>query len=197
MSKTGTTMGRRERKKAATTKAIADAALQLFLRLGYDQVSVKDIADEADVSTTTLFKHFPGKEALVFDEDVDLEAALLDAVRERPVGQSIPAALREHTLRGRITQLDDPEFRQFRNLVESTPPLRDYHRRLGMRYERSLAQTIAADQQKPADDPTCAALAHFALDAKNLADSSANPELAVQTAFDLLENGWNTITSSG
>ncbi|WP_017625346.1 hypothetical protein [Nocardiopsis chromatogenes] len=32
-----------------------------------------------DVSTTTLFKHFPAKEALVFDEDAEQEARLLAA----------------------------------------------------------------------------------------------------------------------
>ena len=59
------TIGRRERKKAATRKSLADAALRLFLDRGYDQVSIRDIAEAADVSTTTLFKHFPSKEALV------------------------------------------------------------------------------------------------------------------------------------
>lgn len=83
-------MGRRERKKAATRQAIADAALRLFLERGYDDVGIREIAEAADVSTTTLFKHFPVKEALVFDEDAENEARLLAAVRERPAGQSIP-----------------------------------------------------------------------------------------------------------
>lgn len=98
--------GRRERKKAATRKAIADAALRLFLERGYDDVGIREIADAADVSTTTLFKHFPVKEALVFDEEDDVEAALLTAVRERPEGQSVPAALREHALRSRLLTAD-------------------------------------------------------------------------------------------
>ncbi|KJK57800.1 hypothetical protein UK12_14285 [Saccharothrix sp. ST-888] len=55
--------GRRERKKAATRRALADAALRLFLERGYEQVGIREIADAADVSTTTLFKHFPVKEA--------------------------------------------------------------------------------------------------------------------------------------
>ncbi len=63
------TMGRRERKKAATRKAISDAATELFLERGFDEVSIREIAERADVSPTTVFAHFPSKEALVFDED--------------------------------------------------------------------------------------------------------------------------------
>lgn len=90
------TPGRRERKKAATRQAIADAALQLFLEHGFDRVSVRDVAERADVSTTTLFAHFPSKESLVFDREQEVDAALAAAVRERPDGQGVVEALR-HT----------------------------------------------------------------------------------------------------
>src|SRR4051794_40719745 len=91
-------VGRRERKKAATRQAIANAALRLFLERGYDQVSIRDIAEAADVSTTTLFKHFTGKEALVFDEEQHNEAALVAAVRQRAADQSVIDALRQYVL---------------------------------------------------------------------------------------------------
>jgi AcrR family transcriptional regulator len=92
-------IGRRERKKAQTRQALADAALELFLERGYDEVGVKDVADAADVSVTTLFKYFPSKEALLFDQEDDIEAALVLAVRGRPPGHTIVDALREHMLR--------------------------------------------------------------------------------------------------
>ena len=44
------TIGRRERKKLATRQAIADEAMRLFLRRGYDDVTVAEIADAADVA---------------------------------------------------------------------------------------------------------------------------------------------------
>src|ERR1700741_3716659 len=176
-------MGRRERKKAATRKALADAALKLFLERGYDQVSIKDVADAADVSTTTLFKHFSGKEALVFDEDAEMEAALVAAVRERPVGQSVPAALRDHVLRVRIDAAAAPRFTPFIKLIEGTPALREHAHRLWMRHETALAHAIAEDIGAPEDDTTCAALAHFALEAVNLARGQADPHRAVQRAF--------------
>src|SRR5262249_5764015 len=136
-------VGRRERKKAATRQAIADAALRLFLERGYDDVGIREIADAADVSTTTLFKHFPVKEALVFDEDADQEAYLLAAVRERPAGQSIPEALREHALRRRMAAAGgDARFAAFFDMINSTPVLRDYLQAMWLRHTAALAGVI-------------------------------------------------------
>ncbi|GAA2125877.1 TetR/AcrR family transcriptional regulator [Kitasatospora saccharophila] len=187
--------GRRERKKAATRQAIADAALRLFLERGYDDVGIREIADAADVSTTTLFKHFPVKEALVFDEEPDLEADLLAAVRERPPGRSIPAALREHALRHRrAATAGDPRFAAFTALVDSTPALRDYHQAMWLRHTAALAAVIAEQSGRPADDPLCTALAHFALEAPHAAQSHQDVRGALVRAFDLLEHGWNSLT---
>ncbi|MDH6590010.1 AcrR family transcriptional regulator [Streptomyces sp. SAI-133] len=190
-------VGRRERKKAATRKAIADAALRLFLERGYDEVSIREIADAADVSTTTLFKHFPVKEALVFDEDADQGARLLAAVRERPKGQSIPAALREHALTTRLAAADsDGRFTAFTNLVASTPALRDYGQNMWLRHTTALAQAIAEESGLSPGDPACTALAHFALEAPHAAHTHENPRQAITRAFDLLDLGWSALAQT-
>ncbi|MFJ9242295.1 TetR/AcrR family transcriptional regulator [Streptomyces sp. NPDC101776] len=184
-------IGRRERKKAATRQALADAALELFLAHGYDQVSIRDVAEAADVSTTTLFKHFPSKEALVFDLDADQEAALVAAVRDRSPGTSIPRALRDHLLGARFFSSDNGEqLTAFHQLVLGTPALTEYHRRMWMRHQHALATAIADSVNAPADDPRCTSLAHFALDARTLAEASADPRATMCAAFDLLERGW-------
>ncbi|MGW5266696.1 TetR/AcrR family transcriptional regulator [Microbispora sp. NPDC004025] len=190
-------VGRRERKKAATRQAIADAALRLFLERGYDEVGIREIADAADVSTTTLFKHFPVKEALVFDEDSDQETRLLAAVRERPAGHSIPAALREHALTTRLAVADgDTAFTAFADLVAGTPALRDYAQKMWLRHTAALAKAIAEESGLAADDPVCAALAHFALEAPRAAYAHDNPREAITRAFDLLEHGWGAAARS-
>ncbi|GAA3246360.1 TetR/AcrR family transcriptional regulator [Streptomyces sp. XM83C] len=189
-------MGRRERKKAATRRAIADAALRLFLERGYDDVGIREIADAADVSTTTLFKHFPVKEALVFDEEADHEAELLAAVRERPAGQSVPAALRDHALRSRTAGADGDEgFAAYLELVNSTPALRDYAQNMWLRHTAALARVIAEESGLPEGDPACTALAHFALEAPRAARGHADTREALVRAFDLLERGWNALAS--
>ncbi|MHA6764868.1 TetR/AcrR family transcriptional regulator [Streptacidiphilus sp. PAMC 29251] len=186
-------MGRRERKKAQTRQSLADAALELFLERGYDQVGVKDVADAADVSVTTLFKYFTGKEALVFDQDDDLEAALVAAVRERPPGRSIPQALREHLLLSQTrfaVHTADPRFADFTRLVQETPALRDYSQRMWTRHEAALARAIAEAAGAPEDDISCAALARFALAARSLILQNPEPRRAADEAFALLETGW-------
>ena len=186
-------IGRRERKKAQTRRSLADAALRLFLERGYDQVSVKEVADAADVSVTTLFKHFPSKESLVFDLDDDLEAALVAAVRDRTAGRSIPDALREH-IRHRAGQAAAAESQSaaFARMLDDTPALREYARRMWLRHETALARAIADDVGASADDIVCAALARFALEAGDLAERHPDPQRAVDQIFPLLEHGWRT-----
>ncbi|MFI6597971.1 TetR/AcrR family transcriptional regulator [Nonomuraea sp. NPDC050536] len=190
------TIGRRERKKAQTRQALADAALSLFLERGFDQVGVKDVAEAADVSLTTLFKHFPSKEALLFDQDADIEAALIAAVHDRPAGWSIPRALGEHILRS-TTSSQTPEMAAFMRLIQDTPALQEYGRRMWMRHETALAHAIAQETSAPADDVTCAALARFTLDSRDLIHRSPDPRQATDQIITLLESGWPGTTTSG
>ncbi|HEX6444339.1 MAG TPA: TetR family transcriptional regulator [Streptosporangiales bacterium] len=61
-------MGRRERKKQATRRALQDAALQLAVEHGPEQVTVEAICRLADVAPRTFFNYFSGKdEALAGD----------------------------------------------------------------------------------------------------------------------------------
>jgi AcrR family transcriptional regulator len=84
--------GIRERRRQQTRARIVDAAAELFAERGFDSVSVVEIAQRAGVVEKTVFNHFPVKEGLVFEADPPMRAALLDAVRRRPAGESVAAA---------------------------------------------------------------------------------------------------------
>ena len=56
---------RQTRKRRATTNRIQEAALALFQEKGYDQTTLQEIADRADVATRTLTHHFAAKHDLV------------------------------------------------------------------------------------------------------------------------------------
>jgi AcrR family transcriptional regulator len=88
--------GLRERKKRATRQLIADVASGLFIRRGFEEVTVAEIAEAAGVSKMTVFNYFPRKEDLFLDRHADRLADLVSAVRSRPDGVSAAAALRRH-----------------------------------------------------------------------------------------------------
>ncbi|MYS39804.1 TetR family transcriptional regulator, partial [Streptomyces sp. SID5998] len=157
-------VSRRERKKAQTRQAIADAALALFLDRGYDHVSIRDIAEAADVSTATIFKHFPGKEALVFDQEEGVDAQLIAAVRERPDGQGVLEALRQHLIDTWLPIAAHPQRREFVDLVDSTPALRAYAERMWARHTDTLSTAIADELGVAHGNLACVTLARFVLE---------------------------------
>ena len=57
--------GRMERKKKETRQRIIKVAMDLFQRQGFNDTTMEQIAEEADVARKTLYNHFPVKEAIV------------------------------------------------------------------------------------------------------------------------------------
>lgn len=57
--------GRRERKRQQQLDHLADTAWRLFEADGFEAVTMERIAEAADVSKVTLYRHFPVKEALL------------------------------------------------------------------------------------------------------------------------------------
>lgn len=182
-----------------TRQALADAALELFLAHGYDRVTVAQIAEAADVSLATLFKHVPdGKEALIFDDGTERREAMVAAVRDRPAGVSILRAL--HTfLAGRGTfAVDMPaDAQRKRDLIVDTPALSGYQRRLWLRGEESLTAAIAAESGCEPGAPEVRALARYILEIPDLISLDTDPRASLDAVFRLLETGWAGITGDG
>lgn len=184
---------RRERKKAATRRAIADAALELFLERGFDNVSVREIADAADVSPTTVFAHFPCKEAIAVDEDDEMREHLTAAVSDRPDGVSIPDALRQF-YREDAWHTDAPEGsrERFTRLIDDSPSLSEYAQKMWLRHEDALADTIAAELGIPAPDATVRAFCRFVLQVQLIDVRDGTDADTTDAAFDLLTPGWES-----
>jgi AcrR family transcriptional regulator len=85
--------GLRERKKRLTRQRISDVATAMFVRRGYDNVRVSEIAEKVGVSEKTIYNYFPTKESLVFDDADRQLTRLAAAVRDRRAGSSPTAAV--------------------------------------------------------------------------------------------------------
>ena len=85
--------GRRDRKKLQTRAELVREAVRLFAERGYDNTTIEDITEAADVSARTFFRYFPSKEAVLFPSP-NYEA-FLDRVRNQPVAVSDVDAVRD------------------------------------------------------------------------------------------------------
>lgn len=54
----------RDQQKQETRERLRLSAMKLFVRDGYENVSLKEIAEDADIHVQTLFKHFKNKKSL-------------------------------------------------------------------------------------------------------------------------------------
>lgn len=182
--------GRRERKKAATRKLISDTATSMFLERGYENVSIREIADAADVSPTTVFAHFAQKEAIVFDEDDEQREQLIGAVRDRASGVSISDALQTLYVDTHAEMLEHGDgAKRFMEMLESTPALRDYGARMWTRHEAALAVEIARELGQEPPSASVRLYARFALQIQVLALQSDDPIGMIEAGFSLLDNG--------
>ncbi|MGV9280497.1 TetR/AcrR family transcriptional regulator [Streptomyces sp. NPDC003730] len=181
--------GRRERKKAATRQKIADTALRLFLKRGYDAVGIRDVAAEADVAVTTVFSHFASKEALVFEQDEDFEQRLTRAVTDRAPDEPIVPALRREILalvRHCTADGAAPVWR----MIDASDALRRYDESMRLRHADALARAIAAEPGLTRSETAARTLARFAIDAYSLAREAPDPEAALDEIFPMIEAAW-------
>jgi DNA-binding LacI/PurR family transcriptional regulator len=131
---------RRERKKAETRRAIADAALRLFTLRGFDAVTVNEVAEAADVSAKTVFNYFPVKEQLFFEHEPLLAGDPAEIVRPRTPGGRVPIA------RGRLLRTDPAgDLALFGRIYRGSDTLRAYGRELFAARERALAEALAEE----------------------------------------------------
>jgi AcrR family transcriptional regulator len=185
----GAQSGRRERKKAVTRASILTAAQALFLERGFDAVSVREIADRADVSPTTVFAHFPTKESIAFGDERERHDRLVAAVTGRAPGRSVSEALTEHYL-AEIAALQSGAEAQMLAVMEQSPALIDYAERMWLRHEDALTAAITEELglARPSDEIRLYVRA--ALHVQLLAITQDDPAATIAAGFRVLDRGW-------
>ncbi|HEY3502056.1 MAG TPA: TetR/AcrR family transcriptional regulator [Actinocatenispora sp.] len=141
------TVGLRELKKQQTRQAISDTATRLFLKNGFEAVTISEIAAAAQVAKMTVTNYFPRKEDLALDVHETFAAGLADAVTARPTGESALAAVRRDILAA--IDRHDPvagfSGTDFVRMITASPTLTTRLRDLHDQREQALAQVLAAD----------------------------------------------------
>ena len=136
---------RREAKKADLRRQILDAAHRLFLQHGFEQFSLRQVAERIGYSATTIYHHFRDKDHLLYEVVVEGFDTFGSALQRAYDSTAEPAARLEALGRAYIRfGLDQPLYYRlmfmqrddFLNKVEETGTWPRANSRVGgrMRY---------------------------------------------------------------
>src|SRR6478752_2161127 len=78
-----------EQRRRSTREALRRAALASFARKGFANVTVTELARAAGVTERTFFRHFPSKEAVLFQDYETQVEWLSEALAQRPASESL------------------------------------------------------------------------------------------------------------
>jgi AcrR family transcriptional regulator len=141
--------GLRERKKQQTRETIVRVALQLFAERGYDETTLAEIAEAADVSPRTIFSYFDSKEEILFCEESHSLDEVKAALEQRPEGTTTVDAIRN--LLSAMPAPDD-HARLRKRVITSSPALQLKMRARVAEMEPVLAASFAKDLGSEPDD---------------------------------------------
>jgi len=189
--------------------------MRLFNERGFDDVTIAEVAEAADVSVNTVFNYFGTKEELFFGPLATMETRLAQFVVGRGSGEPVIVflrrRLRESTdeIRAEPRDLAEAEgFAARRHVFQGSPALQVHAahvaRSIGRRIEDDLTEALARDAGAGPDDviPRLVASQMLTLfttlfaEAERRRRAGQSPDeihaalnAAVETALDLLEHG--------
>lgn len=134
----------RERKKLRTRRALADAALDLFLHKGFDTTTLDELVDTVEVSKRTFFRNYASKEDVAMAAELELWDAYVSELAAREIHGPVLTVLRE-ALSTAIRGLGDEWDRRFiatRGLAARNPALRDHSLLLSVTVQERLVEQL-------------------------------------------------------
>jgi AcrR family transcriptional regulator len=147
------TPGLRERNKQKMRTAISDAATRLFIKQGFDHVTVAEIAEAAGVSTMTVFNHFQRKEDLFFDRKGESIAFIRTALAERPGNEPLVEVLERLSYDFlKKTLVPQKELPGFWDVVAQSASLRARAREMRDTAVEDIAGALAEAVNRPGPD---------------------------------------------
>lgn len=117
--------GIRDRRRVDLIAEIHRIALRKFSDQGYDEMSLKDICEEAGISLRTLFRHFKGKDAILAHGIEAIERRIGERIAERPRDEPLLDTYR-YAIDEMLTDMStSPEHaRLTQRLLEEVPAIR-------------------------------------------------------------------------
>jgi AcrR family transcriptional regulator len=143
-------MGLREQNAERTRAHLIDVAIELFFTQGYEQTTMEQIAERADVGSTTLYRYFPTKDLLLLHLFSAFDWG--STLRTRPADEAVDVSL-GLLLRDTLESLSgNPDTGRLRQLIDEIPVARARILDIAYREVHDLEIALAERTGSTADD---------------------------------------------
>lgn len=125
---------RQEREREATARAILDAARDLFVSDGYNNVSIRKIAEKIEYSPAAIYSYFPSKDDIFLalaEEGFRMLASSAECVRQSNPDASPLDCIRSAFFHIYTFSKEHPEYHALMFLDRSVPKISQDWQRFG------------------------------------------------------------------
>ena len=142
----------KSRKQEFVRDSIYDAAIDLFVRQGFQETSVEDVAKAASVSRRSFFRYFTTKDHLLAYSIMKYGDVLVSAVASSPAESAAIEVVHDAVLAGTHFATSQPRTRQLMVITSRNLPARQALRSRMVEVEIRLSEAFAARTRKETRD---------------------------------------------
>jgi AcrR family transcriptional regulator len=141
---------RQERDREAVRRSILDAARDLFVTEGYQNVSIRKIAEGIEYSPAAIYGYFPSKDDIFFALAEEGFCLLHGPAAERPAGVAPIERVYEMFWHFYQFSHDHPQYFALMFVDRSVPSIRQVYERFA--FAREVKQSLIAELQRCIDE---------------------------------------------
>lgn len=153
-------ISRRERKKIESKEIILKVARRYFQEKGFDNTSVEDISEGADISKSTFFNYFDSKESLLY-EIAEGEIDKIEVFIEENLDNSLSAKEKIYKVMDLMVEDTAPYMRLTKRVLEAISLIED-EKTSPVKKIESLLTDMIEEGQKNGEIKTCYAASSIA-----------------------------------
>ncbi|HAY05206.1 MAG TPA: helix-turn-helix domain-containing protein [Hyphomonas sp.] len=186
------TEGLRERKRRETLQRITAAGMRLFIKQGYDNTTLDEIAAEAGISRRTFFYYFKSKDEILLSMQRLNSGRLTEAVRNAPAGASPLETIRDAVIRV-SEEIPAREMIGIHRLMKSSAAVQARKHITYVENENALVEALRVKFPGPKHETALKLAAMMSVGAMRLAVETLDEENGKRPLPDILRDIYATL----
>lgn len=184
--------GLRERKRRETLQRITAAGMRLFIKQGYDNTTLDEIAAEAGISRRTFFYYFKSKDDILLSMQRSNSDKLAVAVRNAPKGKKPLDTIRDAVIQ-LCESIPPKEMIAIHRLMKSSEAVQARKHATYVENENAIVEALRDRFSDPKSETSLRVVAMMSVGAMRLAVETLDRENGKRPLADIVRDIYATL----